>query len=200
MLTKVPLLYTFCFVKTMSEQPRVTLGSSAAERKRIYHRLADGELQRVMPGVMAEADTLLTDEQIMAIIHTKQPAAVMNLISALSHHKMTTQIPDTLSVALPRGVRMPRIYAMPVQVWYTTANLLKDCATEVHSEYGNYLVTTPERTLVDCFKYRNKIGLSVFLEAARMSMGKLNPSLIHYEAERLRILNYILPYLKSYFS
>lgn len=64
MLAKVPLLYTFCPMKTMSEQPRVTLGSSAAERKRIYHRLAAGELQRVMPGVMAEADTLLTDVNV----------------------------------------------------------------------------------------------------------------------------------------
>lgn len=200
MLTNVPLLYTFCSVKTMREQPKVTSGSTAAERKRIYQRLASGELQRVMSGVMAEADALLTDEQIMAIIHTKQPAAVMNLVSALSHHNMTTQIPDTLSVALPRGVRMPRVYATQVQVWYTTPNLLKDCATEVHSAYGNYLVTTPERTLVDCFKYRNKIGLSVFLEAAHMSIGKLNPSLIHFEAERLRVLNYILPYLKSYFA
>ncbi len=162
--------------------------------------MAAGELQRVMPGAMVNIDAILTAEQVMSLIHSRQPSTVMNLISALSYHKMTTQIPDALSVALPRGIRMPAVYALPIQVWYTSPALLCDCTVEGKSEYGPFFVTTPERTLVDCFKYRNKIGLSIFLEAARMGLGQLNPSIIHHEAERLRVLNGILPYLKSYFS
>jgi Cdc6-like AAA superfamily ATPase len=78
--------------------------------------------------------------------------------------------------------------------------LLTDCSIEVQGEFGHFRVTTIERTLVDCFKYRNKIGLSIFLEAARMAHSKINPAGLHDEAERLRVLNNILPYLKSYFS
>ena len=200
MLTKVSFLYTFCFVEVMGIQSRVMTKTSAAERQRLYRRLAAGELQRVMPGTMVDADTVLTAEQVMSLIYCKQPAAVMNLISALTYHKMTTQIPDALSVALPRGIRMPSVYAMPIQVWYTTPALLHDCTVEGNSEYGSFFVTTPERTLVDCFKYRNKIGLSIFLEAARMSQGKLNLSRLQFEAERLRVLNNILPHFKSFFA
>ena len=200
MLTNVLLLYTLFLMEAICQQRQKVTNSAAAERNRMYRRLAAGELQRVIPGVMVAADTLLPPEQVMAYLHAKHPSTVMNLISALSYHKMTTQIPDTLSIALPRGVRAPQVYAIPMQVWYTSPELLHDCATEVQSKHGSYLVTTPERTLVDCFKYRNKIGLSIFLEAARMSQGKLNPSRLHFEAERLRVLNNILPYLKSFFS
>ena len=200
LLTKVLLLYTLCPMEVICTQSRASTTYSAAERKKLYRRLAAGELQRVMPGAMVNADAILTAEQVMSLIHSRQPAAVMNLISALSYHKMTTQIPDALSVALPRGIRMPSVYALPIQVWYTSPALLCDCTVEGKSEYGSFLVTTPERTLVDCFKYRNKIGLSIFLEAARMGRDKLNLSRLHFEAERLRVLNNIRPYLKSFFS
>lgn len=149
---------------------------------------------------MVEADTMLTDAHVMGLLQARQPGIIMNLISALSHHGMTTQIPDALSVAIPRGVRMPLIHDIPVQVWYTKPELLIDCSVEVQGEFGHFRVTTLERTLVDCFKYRNKIGLSIFLEAARMGRGRLNLSRLHREAERLRVLNNILPYLKTYFS
>ena len=95
---------------------------------------------------------------------------------------------------------MPFLHDIPVQVWYTKPELLKECSIIGQGEFGNFRVTTPERTLVDCFKFRNKIGLSIFLEAAQIGLGQLNPSIIHHEAERLRVLNGILPYLKSYFS
>lgn len=174
--------------------------SPSPSRSTLYRRLAAGELQRIMPGVMLEADAILTDDRLMALLSRQQPAIVMNLISALHHHGMTTQIPDALSVALPRGVRMPQVYNAPVQVWFTKPDLMTNSSIKVESEYGPYLVTTPERTITDCFKYRNKIGLSIFLEALKTSRDKLNPSLLHQEAKRLRVLTNILPYLKLLFS
>ena len=181
-------------------QPLLINESNSTQRTRIYRSLTAGKLQRVLPGVMVDSDIMLTDAHVMGLLHDRQPSVIMNLISALSHHGLTTQIPDVLSVAIPRGVRMPLLQDIPVQVWYTKSELLEACSIIVEGEFGNFRVTTPERTLVDCFKYRNKIGLSIFLEAAHMGQGKLNPSIIHHEAERLRVLKGILPYLKSYFS
>ena len=169
-------------------------------RSTLYRRLAAGSLQRVMPGVMIGAAEMLTAERLMSLLNGQQPAAAMNLISALHHYDMTTQIPDALSVALPRGVRMPRVHGFPVQVWYTTPKLLEGCIVEARCEHGAFRVTTPERTVVDCFKYRNKIGLAIFLEALKMSHDRLNPSLLHAEAQRLRVLRGMLPYLKPYYS
>lgn len=169
-------------------------------RSTLYRRLAAGALQRVLPGVMIDAAEMLTEERLMSLLNGQQPAAAMNLISALHHYDMTTQIPDALSVALPRGVRMPRVHGFPVQVWYTTPMLLEGCIVEARCKYGAFRVTTPERTVVDCFKYRNKIGLAIFLEALKMSHDRLNPSLLHAEAQRLRVLRGMLPYLKPYYS
>lgn len=180
--------------------PTYISNSSNTQRTRIYRRVSAGELRSVLPGVMLESDTLLTDAHVMGLLHARQPGVIMNLVSALAYHGITTQIPDVLSVAAPRGVRVPRTYDWPLQVWYTKPELLTDCSIEVQGEFGHFRVTTIERTLVDCFKYRNKIGLSIFLEAARMAHGKINPAGLHDEAERLRVLNNILPYLKSYFS
>lgn len=165
-----------------------------------YRRLAAGALQRVMPGVLIDSGELLTEESLMSLLSARQPAAVMNLVSALHHYGLTTQIPDALSVALPRGVRMPRVYGYPVQVWHTTPALLADCSRDEEGPHGRYRVTSPERTVVDCFKYRNKIGLSIFLEALAMSHGSLAPEAMYAEARRLRVLTSILPYLKSYYS
>lgn len=64
----------------------------------MYRRLAAGKLQRVLPGVMVESDAILTVEQVMSLLHAKQPTSVMTLIAALSYHKMTTEILDVLSV------------------------------------------------------------------------------------------------------
>ena len=198
LLTNIPLLYT---IPPRSMYNEINSGiPNGAKRSTLYRRLAAGELQRVMPGVMLEADILLTDERLMPLLHRQQPTIVMNLISALRHHGMTTQIPDALSVALPRGVRMPKVYGVPVQVWYTTPQLLENCTVTVDGEYGSYLVTTPERTVADCFKYRNKIGLAIFLEAIKLGVKSLNPSLLYAEADRLSVLTNMLPYLKTYFS
>lgn len=183
----------------MPEEP-TRENSHEPTRSTLYRRLAAGTLQRVMPGVMIGAAEMLTAERLMSLLNRQQPAAAMNLISALHHYDMTTQIPDALSVALPRGVRMPRVHGFPVQVWYTTPRLLEGCIVEARCEHGAFRVTTPERTVVDCFKYRNKIGLAIFLEALKMSHARLNPSLLHAEAQRLRVLRGMLPYLKPYYS
>lgn len=200
MLTFYVYLYTYIFMKETFTQPSLINESNSTQRTRIYRQLAAGKLQRVLPGVMVDSETMLTDADVMGLLHVRQPSVIMNLISALSYHDMTTQIPDALSVAIPRGMRVPLVHDIPVQVWYTKPELLRDCSMLVQGEFGEFRVTTPERTLIDCFKYRNKIGLSIFLEAARLGQGKLNPTLLHHEAERLRVLNNILPYLKSYFS
>ncbi len=149
---------------------------------------------------MVDATELVTEEYIMVLLRKRQPKAVMNLISALAYYGMTTQIPDYLSIALPRGIRAPLVYAMPMRVWFTQSELLEQGVADVAGKLGRFYITTPERTLVDCFKYRHKLGLDIFMEALRMANGRLNPSKIHLHATRLRVIRQILPFLKFYYS
>ena len=77
-------------------------------RGTLYYRESVGKLIKVLPGFFVPADSILNDENIMQWIHAKQPDAVMNLVSALSFHGLTTQIPAYLSVSLPRGKYIPK--------------------------------------------------------------------------------------------
>lgn len=161
---------------------------------------ASGELLRVLPGQYVPIDVIPTEERVMQWINRVHPTATMNLISALSFHRVTTQIPDYLSVAIPRGSRGPRVLCAPVLYWTTKPNLLAD-GYELHQgEYGAFRVTSLERTLADCCKYRNKIGMDVFLEALRLSHAKLNIPELCRQAEQLRVLSVLTPYLKSLLS
>ena len=163
----------------------------------LYRRADAGELSRVMPGLFVSADTFPTDERVMQWVTLRQPKAIMNLISALAYHKLTTRIPDYLSIALPRGVRAPVVPCAYVRPYFVSPELLTDCSIFVQGEYGGFHVTTPERTLVDCFKQRNKIGKEIFLEALRMGTGKYNIDTLMHEATRLRALRSITPYLTT---
>lgn len=161
---------------------------------------ASGELLRVLPGQYVPIDVIPTEERVMQWINRVHPTATMNLISALSFHRVTTQIPDYLSVAIPRGSRGPRVLCAPVLYWATKPDLLAD-GYELHQgEYGAFRVTSLERTLADCCKYRNKIGMDVFLEALRLSYAKLNIPELCRQAEQLRVLSVLTPYLKSLLS
>lgn len=170
--------------------------AQAASRTTAYNQERRGELQRVLPGVFVPSGADYTQANLMQWLNLKQPQAVMNLISALWHHGVTLQIPDTLSVAAPRGTHVPAFRDAPLQVWYTDAKFLQDGVEEVRGEYGSYRVTTLERTLVDCFKYRNKLGLDIFIEALEMAGSRINPWELQRHAVALRQFNNILPYLK----
>lgn len=163
----------------------------------LYTQEAKGHLVKVMPGAFINSEVPVSYVSVMQWISKKQSQVVMNLISALSFHEMTTQIPAYLSVALPRGAYLPKVNILPVKVCYITKKLLTH-GFEMHEGlFGPFRVTTKERTLVDCFKYRNKIGLNIFLEALRMGKSQIDLWKLEDEARLLRVIKQITPYLES---
>lgn len=187
------------FVYNSSQMAILSTGENTPipSQSTLYRRAESGELSRVMPGLFVEAGTFPTDARVMQWVTLRQPKVIMNLISALAYHKLTTRIPDYLSIALPRGVRAPVVPCAYVRPYFVSPDLLTDCSIFVPGEYGGFHVTTPERTLVDCFKQRNKIGKEIFLEALRMGAAKFNIDTLMREASRLRALRSITPYLTT---
>lgn len=167
-----------------------------SSRTTLYNREETGRLTRIMPGLFVESDASMNTLNVMQWLSLRQPLAVMNLISALSYHEATTQIPQYLSVALPRGTCLPKVLVMPVKAWSVTPSLLQNGCEEHQGDYGSFKVTTLERTLVDCFKYRHKIGLDIFMEALNMAKGRLNLWQLQKEATLQRVLTLMTPYLK----
>jgi predicted transcriptional regulator of viral defense system len=92
---------------------------------------------------------------------------VICLISALSFHEITTEIPHQIYLALPRGAEPPRLDYPPLRIFWFSGPAFEE-GIENHNVDGiPIMVYNPEKTLADCFKYRNKIGLDVVLEALK---------------------------------
>lgn len=95
------------------------------------------------------------------------PRAVVCLISALAHHRLTTQVPHAVDIALPSHAQVPKVDGIPFRVfWYPEASFRAGIDV-VTIDDVSVRVYSPEKTIADCFKYRNKIGLDLAIEALR---------------------------------
>ena len=121
------------------------------------------------------------------------------LISALAYHELTTQVPHAVHVALPRTARLPRLTYPPLQV-YRFSSAAFEAGIDTHViDNVSVRVYGPEKTLADCFKYRNKIGLDVAIEALRSYCGHrgARPQMVLEYARTCRVEKVVRPYLEA---
>lgn len=95
------------------------------------------------------------------------PRAVVCLISALAHHGLTTQVPHSIDIALPSHAQIPKIDGVPLRVFWYPEPSFSAGVDVVTVDKVPVRIYSPEKTIADCFKYRNKIGLDVAIEALR---------------------------------
>jgi predicted transcriptional regulator of viral defense system len=132
-------------------------------------------------------------------VATRVPNAVVCLISALSFHNMTTQIPHKVYIAIERSTRAPLLEYPPLAVYRFSGNAYHE-GIELHIiDDMEIKIYSAEKTLADCFKFRNQIGMDVALEALKLyrSRKKLNMKLITYYADICRVSNVMRPYIES---
>jgi predicted transcriptional regulator of viral defense system len=158
-----------------------------------------GRVVELGRGLYRLAETGEAEHPDLALVAARAPDAAVCLISALSYHDITTQIPSSVHLAVPRGsyhgIRLP----IPVTVYRFDPKTFNK-GLETHRVGGMPLkIYSTARTVVDCFKFRNKIGLDVALEALRMARQRKrvqNRELLHY-ARLLRVEKPMSPYLQA---
>ena len=132
-------------------------------------------------------------------IALRVPRGVVCLISALSYHNITTEIPHELSVAIPRGVTPARIGYPPVR-FFLYGKDVYDAGIETHEiNKVSVRIYSAEKTVADCFRFRNKIGLDVAIEALKLVRERKKSSprqLLHY-ARICRVERVMKPYLEA---
>jgi predicted transcriptional regulator of viral defense system len=124
---------------------------------------------------------------------------VVCLISALRFHAVGTQLPAEVWIAVPRGTRVPRVSTPPLRVVNVSTTVF-DLGIEEHRIEGERVrVYSLARTVADCFRFRNKVGLDVALEALtdawrskRLKIDELNRI-----AKKLRVQRVMQPYLET---
>lgn len=181
-----------------------TLRTGAATREGIHPRtlyaMRDaGVLETLSRGLYRLADLGPLGNPDLVPVALRVPNCVICLISALAFHEMTTQIPHAVYIAMPRGTWRPDLDHPPVRIFWFQGPAFTE-GIETHEIDGVPVrVYSPEKTLADCFKHRNKIGLDVALGALKL-YRKQKPlrvdELVRY-AKICRVEKIMRPYLEA---
>lgn len=158
-----------------------------------------GRLQRVGRGLYALPDRPVSEHNALAEVARKHPQAIVCLLSALRFHDLTTQSPFEVWLAIPNKARAPKMDYPPLRIVRFSGEAL-NVGVEDHVIDGVPVrVTSVARTVADCFKFRNKIGLDVALEALKEAWRAKRVSMdeLWQYATLCRVTNVMRPYMES---
>lgn len=165
----------------------------------LYALRDSGRVVELGRGLYRVADAGEAEHPDLAVVAARAPSAAVCLISALSYHGITTQIPSTVHLAVPRGSYHGIKLSIPVTVYRFDPKTFYE-GLEIHSEGGLPVrIYSAARSVVDCFKFRNKLGLEVALEALRLARQRKrvqNRELLRY-ARLLRVEKPMTPFLQA---
>ncbi len=168
-------------------------------RTQLYALRDRGEIEQVSRGIYRLADLPALGNPDLVTVSLRYPKAVVCLVSALSFHEMTTQIPYEVSVAVPRNTTLPKLDYPPLDAhWF--AGKAYEAGIDRHSVDGMPVqVYSPEKTLADCFKFQSKLGTEVVVEALRLYKERkaVNVQELLKQARIRRMLKVMMPYLEA---
>ena len=158
-----------------------------------------GKIQRNGRGLYTLADAAATEQLDLMEVCKRTPEGVVCLISALNFHGMTTQIPHEVWLAIGNKAHQPRIEYPPVRIVRFSKASLEFGAETRDLDGVAVRVTTPAKTVADCFKFRSIVGTDVSIEALKEYRGKRKGTLdeLWRAAEVCRVTNVMRPYLEA---
>lgn len=158
-----------------------------------------GALERVSRGQYRLPDAPITEHHGLALVAAAVPKAIICLVSALSFHEIGTQLPHEVWIAIDRRARRPALSWPRLRVHRFSGKALTE-GIETHRIEGESVrVYNVAKTLADVFKYRNKVGLDVALEALREAWRAQQFTMdeIHRYARLCRVEHVMRPYLEA---
>ena len=168
-------------------------------RYMLYSLRDKGVIEQVSRGVYRLVELPPISNPDLVTVGLRFPNAVICLVSALAYHEITTQVPHSVSVAVPRESRQPSLDYPPITV-HRFSELAYRAGIEEHQIDGvTVKIYSPEKTLADCFKFRNKIGMDVVLEALKLYKARNQfdlEALLKY-AKICRVEKVMHPYLEA---
>jgi predicted transcriptional regulator of viral defense system len=169
------------------------------KRITISRLVSAGKIRRIRRGLYCLPDYRPNEYGDFALIATSIPGALICLLSALRYHGLTTQAPSEVWIALDRNTRTPRLDFPSLRVVRFSQEALTYGVEAKVVEGVKVHITTIEKTIADCFKYRNKVGLDVAMEALRDAIQKrsLDRDELWRCAKIDRVTNVIRPYLEA---
>lgn len=208
-MLKLPAEYQMENLDMAASPARVSLPSGVLRARslvdggisrQVIKNLADaGKLVQLGRGIYSLPDSPVTENHDLAKVAARVPQGVVCLSSALQFHGLTTESPWRVHLMLPRGAHPPRISEPPLAVVYASGQAYS-AGIETHEIEGVEIkVTSVAKTLADCFKHRNKIGLDVAMHALKQVLEEQRTTRadIRRYAQICRVENVMRPYVEA---
>ncbi|MGH9947047.1 MAG: type IV toxin-antitoxin system AbiEi family antitoxin domain-containing protein [Pyrinomonadaceae bacterium] len=164
----------------------------------LYELRDSGKVTQITRGVYRLAEEPPTENIELTAAAMRVPDGVICLISALSFHRITNEVPHEVYLAIPKGRQKPKLDYPPIRVFRFSSEAYS-AGIEKHAIDGTQVkIYSIEKTVADCFKFRNRIGLDVALEALRICIrNKGSRQKILEFARVCRVERVIRPYLEA---
>lgn len=158
-----------------------------------------GKLERVARGLYGLPGAAMSEHRSLAEVALLVPRGVVCLLSALLFHEIGTQAPFEVWLAIPNRVAAPRIEHPAIRVVRMSDDALIEGLQRKRIDGVEVPIFNPARTVVDCFKFRNKIGLDVALEALRDGWRERRFAMdeLWHHATLQRVANVMRPYIEA---
>jgi predicted transcriptional regulator of viral defense system len=168
-------------------------------RKHLGRMCRAGQLRRVGRGLYSLPEAEPTENRTLAEVAKRIPGGVVCLLSALQFHGLTTQAPYEVWLAIDRKAWRPTVAEFPLRILRFSGDAMTRGVEEHRVEGVPVKIFGPAKTVADCFKYRNKIGLDVALEALRDCWKQRRATMdeLWQAAAVCRVANVMRPYLES---
>lgn len=175
------------------------LEAKGVSRPTITKLASKGVLHRVGRGLYVKANADIGENHTLAEIGRRVPNGIVCLLSALRFHNLTTQSPHEIWIAINRKAWNPKVDYLHLRVVRFSGAAFSEGWQRHVIEGVPVRIYNPAKTVADCFKYRNKIGLDVAIEALREAWRRraCNMSELTRFARICRVSNVMRPYLES---
>lgn len=178
---------------------RAELEALGVSPSSLYRLVSEGRVERLDRGLYAAAEHEPSAEHTLSLVAKRVPAGIVCLLTALRFHGLTTQAPAEVWIALPEKARRPQLAYPRLRVARFSGAALTE-GIETHQIEGvDVRVYSAAKTVADCFKYRNKVGIDVAVEALRdfgvRHRGRAT-ELAHF-ARICRVTRVMQPYLDA---
>jgi len=190
-------------LKSLAEEHEVLtirqLEDGGISDQSVTRLVRNGELIRMERGLYRIPDGPVSRNHELICVSASAPSVVVVLLSALAFHEIGTQQPNEVWVQLPAKGRVPDLEWPKLRVIRTRVDALFQLGVDTHRQGGQELhITSPARTVADCFKHRSKVGLEACIEAARETLrtDKATVAELADMAKQLRVLSVMQPYLE----
>lgn len=181
---------------TLRMSEAIHLGMS---RRTLYAMRDAGVLEQVSRGLYRLHDLPALGNPDLVTIAKRIPQGVVCLISALAYHELSTQVPHEVHVALEKGAEAPRVQYPPVRLFWFSGSAFTEGIETRKVDGLPVRIYSPEKTIADCFKFRNKLGMDVVLEALKLwrERRSRHAQVLLEHARHCRVERVMRPYLEA---